>query len=291
MYQALRKMPNPDLTYGRDPIALALFSSKETKIAYELHQMPYVWPHKIALKILAKRENFKGIICISENLRQDFLAKYKTFSPKQVFVAHDGADLISTKSIQKQLLNQKNRFNAGYTGSLHSGKGADFILQIAAISPDIDFHIFGGTENQISTLKKEASNNLYFYGHVDHRDLTAYMQNFDVALAPYQKVATIRTGQDISRWVSPMKLFEYMAAQKAIICSDLPVIREILTDQKTAILLPPDDPNAWKESLYKLKENKDLKEKLAKNACKTLKDKYTWNKRAESILEFILKQI
>lgn len=286
-HKALKKMPAPDLAYARDPIALALFAPKQSVTAFELHQMPYLWPHKRAIKSLSTRDRFKGIICISENLRKDFLAEYPDFSPERVFVAHDGADLITTKPKEKPLLNSKGRFNAGYAGSLHEGKGADFILEIATITPDIDFHIFGGTQNQIKALKAQSTQNVYFYGHVDHSDLAGYMQNFNVALAPYQKIAKIRTGQDISRWVSPMKLFEYMAAKKAVLCSDLPVIREILTHKKTAILLPPDDPNAWQQALHTLKNNKGEKETLAENALNALKDKYTWNKRAENILKTI----
>ena len=41
-----------------------------------------------------------------------------------------------------------------------------------------------------------------------------------------------------------MKMFEYMAAGRAILSSDLPVLREVLNEEN-AILLPPDEPAAW----------------------------------------------
>ena len=51
--------------------------------------------------------------------------------------------------------------------------------------------------------------------------------------------------EEIGRWMSPLKLFEYMAAGKPILASDIPALREILADGGTALLLPPGDVAAW----------------------------------------------
>ena len=48
-----------------------------------------------------------------------------------------------------------------------------------------------------------------------------------------------------TRFTSPLKLFEYMAAGRAIVASDLPAIREILRDNENAVLVPPGDPRHW----------------------------------------------
>jgi glycosyltransferase involved in cell wall biosynthesis len=45
-----------------------------------------------------------------------------------------------------------------------------------------------------------------------------------------------------------MKMFEYMAAERAIITSDLPVIREVL-NESNAVFCPPYDVDAWKTEL------------------------------------------
>src|SRR5262249_13241169 len=47
-----------------------------------------------------------------------------------------------------------------------------------------------------------------------------------------------------ARYTSPLKLFEYMAAGRPIVASDLPSLREVLTGGRNAVLVPPDDPGA-----------------------------------------------
>jgi glycosyltransferase involved in cell wall biosynthesis len=48
-----------------------------------------------------------------------------------------------------------------------------------------------------------------------------------------------------TRYTSPLKLFEYMAAARAIIASDLPSIREVLTHESTALLVAPESLRHW----------------------------------------------
>ena len=44
-----------------------------------------------------------------------------------------------------------------------------------------------------------------------------------------------------THFTSPLKLFEYMAAGRAIVASDLPAIREVLRDGENALLVTPGD--------------------------------------------------
>ncbi|MGH1398679.1 MAG: glycosyltransferase family 4 protein [Alphaproteobacteria bacterium] len=284
---SMMKMPKPDIVYGRDPVALALFTPRSIPVAFELHQMPYLLVHRVALHFLKKRKGFKGIFCISEALKGDFLKGSPKFPPEKLFVAHDGADLVQKKPVKAVLSGEAEAFSVGYVGSLHEGKGAGFILNIAEITPDINFHICGGSPAQVKALQAHAPQNVYFYGHISHGKLSEYVAVFDVVLAPYQRVARIKSGQDISRWVSPMKLFEYMAAEKAILCSDLPVIREVLTHTENAMLLSPDDAKAWRDAIRHLKNNPEISQALASQGFETLKKKYSWSMRAKNILESI----
>ena len=59
-------------------------------------------------------------------------------------------------------------------------------------------------------------------------------------IAPYQPVVTLHGGVgDNSQWVCPLKLFDYMAAGKPIICSDHPVIRETVEHERDALICAP----------------------------------------------------
>lgn len=81
-----------------------------------------------------------------------------------------------------------------------------------------------------------------------------------------------------------MKMFEYMASKRPIVASKLPVIEEVLEHGKTALLASPENISAWKDALHILKKDAQYRKFLAENAFEELKYKYTWQKRAKSVL-------
>ena len=89
--------------------------------------------------------------------------------------------------------------------------------------------------------------------------------------------------------MSPIKVFEYMASRKPILCSDLPVLREVLRDEENALLLPPREPEAWAAALVRLKSDNALADRLALAAVHDFREHYTWQGRARRILEFAAK--
>jgi glycosyltransferase involved in cell wall biosynthesis len=82
-----------------------------------------------------------------------------------------------------------------------------------------------------------------------------------------------------------MKLFEYMACGRAICSSDLPVLREVLSEDM-AVLLPPEDIDAWVTALRDLQDNPAHRKSMANKARQEV-DQYSWDRRAQKILEGI----
>jgi glycosyltransferase involved in cell wall biosynthesis len=76
-----------------------------------------------------------------------------------------------------------------------------------------------------------------------------------------------------------------MAAGRAILTSDLPVIREVL-DDSCAAFAPPENPSAWLAALKQLLPDSGLRARLASNARREV-EKYTWVARAQKILDGI----
>jgi glycosyltransferase involved in cell wall biosynthesis len=99
---------------------------------------------------------------------------------------------------------------------------------------------------------------------------------------PYQQSIATSSGGDTSLVCSPMKMFEYMAAGRVILSSDLPVLREVL-DESTAIFCPPEDAGAWKAALQKLLEDKSLRQRLGLQAQQAVKV-YSWIERSRRVL-------
>jgi len=74
-----------------------------------------------------------------------------------------------------------------------------------------------------------------------------------------------------------------MACERPIISSDLLVLQETL-NQENAILLPPDDIDAWVKTIQELQSDADRRDELARQARRDAQQ-YSWQSRAERILE------
>jgi glycosyltransferase involved in cell wall biosynthesis len=119
-------------------------------------------------------------------------------------------------------------------------------------------------------------------GFVPNADLPIYQAACDVLLMPYQRRVAASSGGNIAPYLSPMKLFEYLACGRPIISSDLPVLQEVLNPQN-AILVPSDNREAWVKALRDLKTIPGLSERLGRQArCEAAG--YTWEMRARHIL-------
>jgi glycosyltransferase involved in cell wall biosynthesis len=119
-----------------------------------------------------------------------------------------------------------------------------------------------------------------------------YLAAFDVVLLPNQRKVTTSGGKgDIGRWTSPLKAFEYMAAGKAILASDIPVLREVLEDGVNALLCEPDDIGSWLNALQKIGSQPEYRKALGLNARDIFERQYTWQARAENIVDFAMKNL
>jgi glycosyltransferase involved in cell wall biosynthesis len=101
---------------------------------------------------------------------------------------------------------------------------------------------------------------------------------------PYRQKVAGSSGGDISNVTSPMKLFEYMACGRAILCSDLPVLHEVLNDANT-VFYPPDDLPAMSAAFSRLLANAPLRTTLGNQAHQDVLQ-YSWQTRMRRILDF-----
>ncbi len=182
----------------------------------------------------------------------------------------------------------ERRLRIGYVGHLYDGRGIDLILELARRLPEVDFHLVGGTEEDVARWSPEAkaAGNVRLHGFLPPARLDAYRQSFDILLAPYARSVAVAGGGglDTVKWMSPLKLFEYMAAGKAIVVSDLPAIEEVAEDGENAVLALPGDPDDWESKLRELIEDPGRRERLGASALELFLSRYTWEKRAERIL-------
>lgn len=272
------------VVYGRDLYSCLLASVLGFKFVYESHGISSVSRIRFIEKFLFSKKNFIGLVVISKALKSLYLDGNYGLKSGLIEVAHDGADIVDVKP---SFHNEK--INVTYIGHLYKGRGIDIIIASALKLSDVKFTIVGGREEDISYWRARSPSNVLFIGHVDPVDTVRYRDEADILVMPYQRQVSVEGGGDTSSWMSPMKLFEYMSAKKAIISSDLPVLREVLNEEN-AMLVEPDCVDSWVEAINKLNEV-ELRNKIAVNAYEDFLDKFTWDMRAKNIAKFITRKL
>jgi glycosyltransferase involved in cell wall biosynthesis len=279
----------PGVVYCRDRLTaglVALVHRRRYPIVLEVHAPPgsAFWEWWIAR--LVARPGFARLVAISDALARDYLARFPGLSPDKVMVAHDGANDLALGGDDTAPPVEHRRLRVGYVGSLRPGKGMEIISRLAPLVPECDFVVVGGDAEVVQSWRREADYpNLEFRGFVEPARADACIGEFDIVLAPYQpRVMVGDNDLDISAWMSPLKLFEYMRRCKPIIASDLPVLREVLRDGENALLVAPTDPEAWRAAILRLLHDAGLRQALGKSARRDFREHYTWERRAEKVL-------
>jgi glycosyltransferase involved in cell wall biosynthesis len=171
-------------------------------------------------------------------------------------------------------------------GHLYPGRGADLFLSLAGALPHVLFVWAGGSPEDVQAWRKRASGleNVTFTGFVPNERLPLYLAAADVLLMPYARNIGISSGGGNSALVSsPMKMFEYLAAGRPILASDLPVFREVLNGRNAA-LCPPEDVPTWTRALVDLLDNPKKRQALSAQA-KADAARFTWLERARRALD------
>ncbi len=286
--RAIKKLNiNPDILYGRNLYALTLCQFFNKPIIYESHAIP-VFGRKALENYLLSRPQFKLLVVVNKHLYDYYFNNFSIFknNPHKILLASDGSDLSETIKITTNIENKVPLI--GYAGSLYPGKGVETIIKIAEEMPEYNFAIAGGTDQQIKSFKQNCKlKNINFIGFLPPSTIPDFLSKCDILLAPYSREVYSENHKkiNISDWMSPLKIFDYMASKKPIIASNLPAIKEILENEKTSLLVDPEDISEWKNSIVKILCKPNFAKDLSENAYKLLKDKYTWKLRAERVLK------
>jgi glycosyltransferase involved in cell wall biosynthesis len=288
-----------DLIYTRLPQAAALASLVGMPVVYEIHDQPQGTLGPWLLARFLKGRGARALVVITAALRDALTSRFSPPKYLPLVVVPDAVDLVryqnlpsppeARQSLDSAFCIPNSAFVAGYTGHLYPGRGSNLILEIAAQLPDVKFLLVGGEPTDVEPLRVKSQSlnlgNLALTGFVPNAELPVYQAACDLLLMPYQRHVSASSGGDIANYLSPMKLFEYLACGRVILSSDLPVLREVL-NLKNAVLLPPSDVSAWVAAIRNL-QNDPKKRTLLADQAKNDAQQYSWEARAQKILSAI----
>jgi glycosyltransferase involved in cell wall biosynthesis len=279
-----------DIVYTRVPQAAALAARRRMRTIFELHDMPSGTMGPWLTRAFIRAKNAKRLVVNTSNLEKEVKAMYNPPSDSQfLLLAPNGVDLeryaklpASVKARSK--LGLRQGFTAGYSGNLYRGRGSQLILDMARLLPHVNFLLVGGREHDVERIRADARHlsNVHLVGFVGNEELPLYQAAADVLLLPYGQKVEASSGGDIAAFTNPLKMFEYLASGRAILASNLPILREVL-NQDNAIILPGQNVEEWVAALERLYRSPKQREALAKAARETAA-RFSWEKRAENLM-------
>lgn len=175
-------------------------------------------------------------------------------------------------------------FTVGFVGTLKSWHGLDVLADAFAVVrnrvPDARLVIVGdgpertALEHRLSHL--DANHATTFTGAVPPHAIPALLDSMDVAVAPYPALTDF--------YFSPLKVYEYMAAQRPVVASRIGQLRSLIVDGTNGLFCQPGHAGSLAEQILRLHDEPGLRQRLGAEARATILGAHTWGHVVHNIL-------
>jgi glycosyltransferase involved in cell wall biosynthesis len=223
------------------------------------------------------------VICVSEPLKAHLMTKWNVPGEK-IAVFPNVADVERFKPDPVAGAAIRASLNLGraplilFVGNFYEWHDVSTLLrafvEVLKNYPDARLLLVGdGAKREaMAQLARELGleRSVIFTGMVAHTEVPRFMASADIAVVPYPVLE-----QDV--WLSPLKLFEYMATGNAILASNVGQLSEWITDGRNGLLIPPGDVSAVAAGIERLIGDPDLRTRLGQNARADAVQKHSWD--------------
>ena len=275
----------PDMYITRNFFTSFLLCLMKKKNILELHH-PIDIESRIVRFIIKNTKFLKSrylirFVAITNGAKKYYL-NYLDKSDKRIIVLPSGSSL--KKTVKKLKKIKTKNFNIGLFGSIFKWD-LKLLFKLIEIDKKNTYHIYGDKNNPYFQINNN-KHNLKFKGYIEYKNIKNELDKMDILLMPYgKKIATGGNLGDITDFTSPLKLFDYLTAGKVIISSDLPILKEILINNRNVIFVKNfSNPYSWKLELKKILNLKSKQYIIANNNIK-LSESFSLEKRAKKFLD------
>lgn len=237
------------------------------------------------------------VVVVSEALKDELMGR--GVDEKRILVNPNGVDTDKySPEIKGDTVRQKygleNKFVIGFIGTFGPWHGADFLVKAFALfcqqnpqqAENVRLLMVGDglkmTEVRELTEHHKLQDKVILTGLIPQHEGPAHLAACDVLVN-----STLPNPDGSPFFGSPTKLFEYMAMGKAILCSNMAQMGEILQNEENGLLFTPGDKAGFCACLGRLIEDKSFTKLLGKKARNLAVEKYSWHKHTEKILNEI----
>src|SRR3989442_93830 len=176
-------------------------------------------------------------------------------------------------------------FTVGFVGSMKPWHGLDVLVEAFARlherAPDARLLLVGDGPARAAVCADLSAPGLNGVGHwteaVAPREVPGLLTSVDVAVAPYPQATGF--------YFSPLKVYEYLAAGRAVVASRVGQLETVIRHDVNGLLCPPGDAAALAAALERLRCEPALRARLGRAARATVVRKPTWDAVAARVLE------
>ena len=248
----------------------------------------YMHLGNFAAKIeIASLKRAGAVIAISSILKNYYVER--GVPAEKIHVIPNGADPVKFRPREKpkhlvQKYNLAGKTVIGWVGALVGWSGVEEMVRMAEHVlqnyPEAAFLLVGGGDNQALFERRlrrgDWASRVILPGQVPHDQVPDYLACTDIVLAPYPKLPFW--------YASSMKIFEYMAAGKAIVTSNVGQIGEVIADGRNGLFFEAEKEDDLLAKTTVLLRDARLRQKLGRQARQDVLEKYTWEQHGKTIV-------
>lgn len=181
----------------------------------------------------------------------------------------------------------RDKFTVGFVGSLRPwhalGHFIDAYRSLHEARRDTRLLIVGDgpqgddLQRRIAALPAATRQTVHWCGAVAPHEIPGWLASMDVAVAPY--------AGDAEFYFSPLKVFEYMAAGRAVVASRVGQLADLLQHGQTGLLADAGDASSLAEALVTLYDRPELVQRMGSAARAAILQGHTWSHVADRVLE------
>ncbi|HEY3477179.1 MAG TPA: glycosyltransferase family 4 protein [Anaerolineales bacterium] len=254
-----------------------------------LRRLFAVWATRMCFNSAAK------IICISQDLK-DHLRNTWNIEDSKLIVLPCAADVeafghtLNSESVRRDL-RLTNEPVVIWVGGFYPWHDLDLLLKSFTVvlqrHPSAKLVLVGDGQTRPSVERMVQENGLrpavILTGAIPHTSVPDILSIADVAVVPSAPLLASRGGTG-----TPLKLFEYMAAGKAIVATALNEAAEVIRDGHNGLLVKAGDVNGFAEAMLSLINDPTERGRLGQNARQQAVEQYSWEEYTRKLEEIYL---
>jgi glycosyltransferase involved in cell wall biosynthesis len=224
------------------------------------------------------------IVCVSEAAKTHLASAWQAPAGK-IVVFPNGVDVrrfspsASDRSARRAGLGVNGEPVVLFVGSFYEWHDVSTLLdafaRVLTAHPAARLVLVGdGTTRQ--SMERRAgdlgvSHAVRFTGLVPHQDVPGLVAAADIAVVPYPPMQQ-------ALWLSPLKLFEYMASGRAVVASAVGQILQVVEHGSNGLLVPPGDAPAMAAAIGRLIGDVELRDRLGRRARQDAVERHSWER-------------